>query len=321
MAKQDVLDAINATIVENGKKGITAQSLNNVLNMIVENAGEGGSGDGALRIMVPDGLTGLSEMFMETGEFSLGVWEEIKAQTAESAPEYVDFTVFDETFGRCFAHNAEVYKSILAKLESQEGIFAILDMSLSMSTSYKLMADMEMPGEIEKVNCSMAQLAMCVGMQMFPAEGYEETFGEMAEPMIMLYALGDESEGYPSKVEMMLMPDGSILFNMEMIDEYEFYIPASNSAVLTSEQKTANKRFEDYGKNSSFSWDNVTVFFVLSSGIANEYERVNFVSHNRNVNRPYYCYFKDNELKKAFLEDDGSVTLETLGTLTTSTTE
>ena len=47
MAKQDVLDAINATIIENGQKGITAQSLNNILTMMTENAGEGGgSGDG-----------------------------------------------------------------------------------------------------------------------------------------------------------------------------------------------------------------------------------------------------------------------------------
>ena len=321
MAKQDVLDAINATIVENGKKGITAQSLNNVLNMIVENAGEGGSGDGVLRIMMPDVLMGLCAAFIEFGEFSLASWEQVKEAYAESP---IDITVFDEVFGRCFAHNAEVYKSILSKLESQEGTFAILDMSLSMSTSYKIMADYEMAGAIEKVNVSMAQLAICEGMQMYPAEGYEDMFGEMAEPTILLVRLGDESEemGYPSKVAMRLMSDGSILFDTEMVDEYEFYIPESNSVVLTSEQKTANKRFEDYGKNSSFSWDNVTVFFVSSSGIANEYERVNFVSYNRNSNRPYYCYFKDNELKKAFLEeDDGSVTLETLGTLTTSTTE
>lgn len=43
-----MLDAINATIAPNNMNGITAQSLNNVLTMMVENAGEGGnSGSGS----------------------------------------------------------------------------------------------------------------------------------------------------------------------------------------------------------------------------------------------------------------------------------
>lgn len=41
MSKQDVKQAISETIVPNGKKAITAQSLANVLNMMVD---EGGSG-------------------------------------------------------------------------------------------------------------------------------------------------------------------------------------------------------------------------------------------------------------------------------------
>lgn len=48
MTKREVLDAINATITPNNMNGITAQSLNNVLTMMVENAGEGGnSGSGS----------------------------------------------------------------------------------------------------------------------------------------------------------------------------------------------------------------------------------------------------------------------------------
>lgn len=52
MTKREVLDAINATITPNNMNGITAQSLNNVLTMMVENAGEnagegGNSGSGS----------------------------------------------------------------------------------------------------------------------------------------------------------------------------------------------------------------------------------------------------------------------------------
>lgn len=44
MSKQEILDAINATIVPNGQKGITAESLANILTEMVNAAGEGGSG-------------------------------------------------------------------------------------------------------------------------------------------------------------------------------------------------------------------------------------------------------------------------------------
>lgn len=67
MAKQDALDAINATIVENNQKGITAQSLKNVLITMVENAGEGGSGDGSLRVYGLCELPLNSEIIAEVG--------------------------------------------------------------------------------------------------------------------------------------------------------------------------------------------------------------------------------------------------------------
>lgn len=44
MTKAEILEAINATIVPNGVKGITAESLANILTEIVNAAGEGGAG-------------------------------------------------------------------------------------------------------------------------------------------------------------------------------------------------------------------------------------------------------------------------------------
>ena len=86
MAKQDIIDAINATIVENGQKGITADSLRNLLIMMTENAGEGGgSGDGALRVIVPD-LMMIGAMFVDMGEFSPTSHEELKAVAEAEMP-------------------------------------------------------------------------------------------------------------------------------------------------------------------------------------------------------------------------------------------
>ena len=42
MTKEELKEAINATIVENGQKGITAQVLADILNEIVESSGSGG---------------------------------------------------------------------------------------------------------------------------------------------------------------------------------------------------------------------------------------------------------------------------------------
>lgn len=44
MTKKELKEAIAATITENGQKGITGQALANLLNEIVDAAGEGGGG-------------------------------------------------------------------------------------------------------------------------------------------------------------------------------------------------------------------------------------------------------------------------------------
>ena len=46
MTKEELKEAIAATITENGQKGITGQALANLLNEIVDAAGEGGGGAG-----------------------------------------------------------------------------------------------------------------------------------------------------------------------------------------------------------------------------------------------------------------------------------
>lgn len=45
MTKEELKEAIAATITENGQKGITGQALANILNEIVDAAGEGGGGN------------------------------------------------------------------------------------------------------------------------------------------------------------------------------------------------------------------------------------------------------------------------------------
>ena len=51
MAKEDVKQAISETIVSNGKRGITAESLSNVLNLMVDEGGSGGGSTMKLGLM------------------------------------------------------------------------------------------------------------------------------------------------------------------------------------------------------------------------------------------------------------------------------
>lgn len=54
MTKEELKEAIASTIKENGQKAITAESLANLLNEIVDAAGSGGTGGGAVTIMIDD---------------------------------------------------------------------------------------------------------------------------------------------------------------------------------------------------------------------------------------------------------------------------
>lgn len=77
MTKEELKEAIASTIVENGQKGITAQSLANLLSEIVDAAGEGGGG-GTLAFAV--------EMEINTGKMSSGP-NEANAQVRQTLVE------------------------------------------------------------------------------------------------------------------------------------------------------------------------------------------------------------------------------------------
>lgn len=53
MTKAEIIEAINSTIVANGQKGITAESLANLLIEMASATPEGGSGNGQMVIYMP----------------------------------------------------------------------------------------------------------------------------------------------------------------------------------------------------------------------------------------------------------------------------
>lgn len=84
MTKDELKTMLDSTIVANGQKGITAESLNNALTEMVDAAGEGGSGDGALRIYGVTEMSLNSELIDMAGEIDAEFGSNIVAEVEEA---------------------------------------------------------------------------------------------------------------------------------------------------------------------------------------------------------------------------------------------
>jgi hypothetical protein len=248
MAKQDVLDAINATIVPNGVQGITAQSLNNVLTMMTENAGEGGgSGDGALRVIVPEILL-FGWIFMEFGEISPTYWEEVKL--GFEALGY-DLSEYDAVVKTSFEHNANVAQQILEKGKAGQGVSVVLDQTpyYPAAINQELQLDPEYGEMIEDLAmCAVQPAGLCMQYIKPTPEGEAEMGSEEFVCVFYPYS-GIQGYGFPqysSDLAIQLNLDGSLTF-LPIEEEQPssgsgvvtFYAPADNIE-LTSEYKAKN---------------------------------------------------------------------------------
>lgn len=234
MAKQEVLDAINATIAPNGIKGITAQSLNNILTMMTENAGEGGgSGDGALRVIVPE-LIALGTAMVETGELSPLSWAAMRPELETSLG--VDLSEYEEVVNASFAHNANVAQQILAKAKVGEGVLVVLDQTPYMPTTLSIQLQMipELAAQYEDfAMCVVQPAALDMEYVKLTPEG-EAAMGMEGELLkctlnpLSSPAPTEWSVLYPSNMEIILNLDGSLTFTP--IEEEQ---PSSGSEVVT----------------------------------------------------------------------------------------
>lgn len=261
MAKQDVLDAINATIVPNNIKGITAESLNNVLTMMAENAGEGGSGDGALKVIVPD-LMMLGPEFIPIGEFSPTSWEETKSLFEQSG---IDPSEYDAVVKASFEHNANVAQQILEKAKAGQGVSVVLDQTPYCPAAINVSLQMN-PAMAEVVEefavCAVQPAALFMQYMNATPEGEAMVGGDMFDCVLAPAGYIDfdgMDTTYPSNMLIYLNLDGSLLF--EVIEEEQ---PSSGSGVvtfyaavgeeLTSEYKTKNaEAFSSFKNGSSVS--------------------------------------------------------------------
>lgn len=217
MAKQDVLDAINATIVPNGTKAINADSLRNLLTMMVENAGEGGSGEGALRVIVPE-LTMLGGELVNLGEFSPTSWEAIRLELETSIG--VDLSEYEEVVNASFAHNANVAQQIIEKGKAGQGVSVVLDQTpyCPAAINVSLQAQPEMAPFVENYAMCGVQPAGLSMMYMKPTPEGEVMMGGEVFECVLAPAGNMNLDGmnatYPSNMLIYLNLDGSLTFTV-----------------------------------------------------------------------------------------------------------
>lgn len=212
MTKKEIIEAINATIVPNNVKGITAESLANILIEMVN--AEGGSGDGALRVIVPDTMVG--SMIVDYGELSPTSWIEFKEASGVLG---MDFSEYDEVVEASFVHNADVAQQILAKAREGKGVSVVLDFTPYGPVAVKIAIQQapELGSMFEELVLGGVQPASVNMQYVKPLPGTEEIAG-FEDYVCMLVPTGylnDAEYGlvnYSSDMVITLRLDGSLTF-------------------------------------------------------------------------------------------------------------
>ena len=316
MAKQDVLNAINSTIATNNTKGITAETLNNILTMMVENVGEGGggsgSGEGMLRLIVPDYLE-IGYVFVEEfGEFSPSTLEMLRSEIENVSPE--EAQILEPLFAACeeaFVHNAEVFRIIKEKANNGEGCSALLDMTPIIKEYLDVIVGMEMGDYVDEYMMSYLQFANVAYMCM----DYKPEFSDYIEdieivamaPINTLNSADDPF--YPSNITLMLNPDGSIIFEkLEQSSDYTLYIPASGYTVDSYYREEYNLKIRNSGYSSLGKTVEISEYSNGTSLIGR------FIIHEV-IEDEGFLFFNGCDLKKCTIDSEGNASIVIIGSI------
>lgn len=231
MSKSELIELIDSTIKTNGAKGISAQSLNNTLLEMVESSGEG-SGSGALTVYREDSLFGT---VLFNGEFTPEKWEELLPTVDSTVIPGLSSGDYAKAVEMAFAHNADVYNTIVEKAKSQEGMFLMLDLTPTMLAAIKAVGDAY--GKDTSNSIVTATLLADVNVNM----GAEF----LAEDSITIYPLNPQFSHLVYK----LLPNGGLIEigSTGGVDEESGYyvIYTEGETTLSEEEKESNKAYRN----------------------------------------------------------------------------
>lgn len=311
MTKDELKAMVDETIVANGQKGITAESLNNALTEIISAVGEGGgSGDGLLRVIVPD-VSVLFPLFAGVeGNFTPAVWAELKADVEASGE---DISALDTAINEAFAHNAEVYKAIKEKAIAGEGCLVLLDQTPLYSAAMQL--QFGAGTGIDNFIRSASQPAEVI----YQLVDYNESAGMEDVELIGLIPLtagADNTVEYPPYTAPGLLSDGGLIFTLV---NQTLYLPEDSSVVLPDEQKTQNGLIVSELKNNGMIKVSDLILNKVSSDGTTTVVKYSFADYSLGSTCIFKYFDGLNLMQASIVADTGETTVEVLGSLTAPT--
>jgi hypothetical protein len=289
MTKREVLDAINATITSNNMNGITAQSLNNVLTMMVENAGEGGnngsgSSDDILTISLLPNI--LNEDILDAGFGGI---------TAEAITE--DDLGFSQLFEPCYEgsnfqkellniipNNMQVYQKLVNSTKSHLVVLdnrAITNAFIETYTQRMITGNPDLPEEVftelrENVEMELPAVPTLVAYYVYPGSAIG-----LSKKIIIFSPI------HPTLV----LPLGA-------------YILTENGEILLAEYMLSDTvRFDINTVNGVSSADLNALFNDPSILNTNATAFVGYNSDTGKIYQPVEIYFKDDLLHFTIVEN------------------
>lgn len=308
MAKKDVHEAIDATMVPNGVKAINADSVRNLLHMMTDNAGEGG-GDGGVKVyaLPPDAIYEMTGEAGGTVEMTPESWAEIKAMAEEMNPGFIT-PEFDTAMEEAFAANAEVHKTMMQKAKDGVSTYAVIDMGKLMGKFILI----EMPEYAGMVDFSVGVLASGGATNIAGSEQIVNFFPSNLGASLDNLAYDD--------LMLVLLPNGGFIWAevSGTSADYSLNIPVEGATLPEGYYKEENLLIRNAGYNAvgksihiwqvdpSESAGNT----VTSAGRYLIHEVIEFEG---------LLYFDGLELKKCMIDEEGNTTIAVVGSLNAPT--
>ena len=333
MANQEVVNAINETMVPNGVKAINADSVRNLLLLMAEKMGEGtgsGSGSGAVKVHIFEGddLDFSQVNFDDYGPFQ---------------PQ--DIELFKSMMAKAQQDNKAAYK--LLNEHREQGIADLVMGDASFFMTMTLLSTVRIYNELiyqyypeSSVDWSAFSFNGVAGLPMFYWNGKTDTSGIDADSLAVLDELfGDMAtdlensmfNGIVLSYDAMLTPyyvlkeDGSVFYFEDTTTEYEplIYVPG-NGVELTEEQIEANKEaYNNLPFVSRWLGKYWQINEIYLKGYADKggclHEAFNTV--NDDTSYSLGRFWKGTDIWEVKVYEDGNATLEVYASINPTATE
>lgn len=309
MAKKDVHEAIDATMVPNGVKAINADSVRNLLHMMTDNAGEGGGGDGGVKVYALPPML-IYEMIGEAGgtvEMTPESWAEIKAMMEEVNPGFIP-PELDTAMEEAFAANAEVYKTMMQKAKDGVSTYAVIDFG-------KLFGEfivIDIPEYAGMIDCSAGVLAS-VGVTNIAGLEQIVQFGPSNLGAFL------DNPAYDNLV-LVLLPNGGYIWDdmSGTSADYSLNIPVEGATLPEGSYKEENILIRNAGYNAVGK--SISIWHIDPSASAGTVvtSAGRYLIHEV-IEFEGFLYFDGLELKKCMIDEEGNAATALIGSLNAPT--